>query len=149
VSKCVRLVVSLSLLFLALVVSAIPVQFTPGIGVSTSTQNPLQIAILHWYDANLTTTFGVGTSPNDVAFDGSSVWVTNEADNTVTKLRASDGTLVGTFSAGGTTPTFLAYDGANTWVSSKGGNYVIKLRGSDGSLLGTFSVGISPPGRGI
>ena len=35
-------------------------QETPLTGVTTSTQNPLQIAILRWYDANLTTRFIVG-----------------------------------------------------------------------------------------
>ena len=38
-------------------------QGAPLIGVIGSTQNPLQIALLHWYNANSTTTFGVGGSP--------------------------------------------------------------------------------------
>ena len=38
-------------------------QQSPLIGVTSSTQNPLQIALLHWYNANLTTTFGVGSEP--------------------------------------------------------------------------------------
>ena len=28
--------------------------------VTSSTKNPKQIAIMHWYPANLTTTFGIG-----------------------------------------------------------------------------------------
>ncbi len=63
----------------------------PPIGVTTSTQNPLQVAILHWYDANLTTQFTTGTAPYAVAFDGSSIWVANNGSNNVIKLRASDG----------------------------------------------------------
>ena len=35
---------------------------TPAIGVTSLTRNPLQIALLHWYDANLTTSFPVGSS---------------------------------------------------------------------------------------
>jgi len=58
--------------------------------------------------------FNVGTSPRGMAFDGSNIWVANSGENTVTKLRASDGVCVGTctFSVG-TTPNFLAFDGAN------------------------------------
>src|SRR5215472_8235047 len=42
-------------------------------GVTSSNNNPLQIAILHWYNANLTTSFSVGTTPQGVAFDGASM----------------------------------------------------------------------------
>src|SRR5579863_54331 len=49
----------------------------PQIGVTNSSQNPLQIAILHWYNANLTTQFTTGTEPSGVAFDGASIWVCN------------------------------------------------------------------------
>src|SRR5215469_14727881 len=50
-------------------------------GVTSSNNNPLQIAILHWYNANLTTSFSVGTTPQGVAFDGTSMWVTNNGSN--------------------------------------------------------------------
>ena len=36
-------------------------------------------------------TFGVGSAPLGLAFDGANIWVTNQNSNTVTKLRASDG----------------------------------------------------------
>ena len=58
------------------------------------------IAILRWYPANLTASFSVGSKPLGVAFDGTSLWVVNDGDNTVTRLRASDGTLLGTFTVG-------------------------------------------------
>src|SRR5258708_18908625 len=58
-------------------------QALPLVGVTSSTKNPLQIAILYWYNANLTTTFGVGTEPFAVAFDGFSMWVTNGVSDTV------------------------------------------------------------------
>jgi hypothetical protein len=44
-------------------------------GVVSSAQNPLQIALLHWYDANLTAQF---PNPYGVANEGASIWV---ADN--------------------------------------------------------------------
>jgi hypothetical protein len=62
-------------------------QEAPLIGVTSSTQNPLQIGLLHWYNANLTTRFSVGyVVPDGVAFDGANIWVTNITGNTVSKL---------------------------------------------------------------
>jgi hypothetical protein len=58
-----------------------------------------------------------------VAFDGANVWVTNA--ESVTKLRASDGALLGTFNidaAGG-----VAFDRANVWVTSESSGTVTKL----------------------
>ena len=67
---------------LALLVIAIPLystsaQVAPTHGVTRSNLNPLQIATLHWYDANLSASFSVGSYPSDVAFDGGNIWVTN------------------------------------------------------------------------
>jgi hypothetical protein len=107
--------------------------------------NPLKVAILHWYKANLYTSFKVGKQPYGVAFDGSSIWTANNEDGTVTKLRASDGENLGTFQVGGN-PMGLAFDGANMWVSDNGGSTVTKLRASDGKNLGAFSVGHRPWG---
>ena len=56
--------------------------------VVNSSKNPNQIAILHWYAANLTTKFTVGNTPAAVAFDGAYIWVANQGSNNVTKLRA-------------------------------------------------------------
>jgi hypothetical protein len=60
-------------------------------GVTNSTKNSQQIATLHWYAANQTTAFRVGTFPFGVAFDGANVWVVNGGDNNVEKLRARRG----------------------------------------------------------
>ncbi len=111
---------------------------------SAPTINPMQIALLRWYDANQTgVAFGVGSAPYGAAFDGANIWITNYGDNTVTKLRANDGAILGTFGAG-TTPFGVAFDGANIWVSNETANAVTKLRASDGFNLGSFSVGKSP-----
>jgi hypothetical protein len=75
-----------------------------------------------------------------VAFDGANIWVTSGAGS-VTKLRASDGALLGTFALG-FIPNGVAFDGANIWVSGQGS--VSKLRASDGTLLGTFAVAGNP-----
>jgi hypothetical protein len=82
-----------------------------GIAKSTSTRNPMQIALLRWYEWP---SFNVGDSPWGVAFDGANIWVTNYWAHTVTKLRASDGDLQGTFNVD-TNPWGVAFDGVNIW----------------------------------
>ena len=80
-----------------------------------------------------------------MAFDGANIWVTNDNSNNVTKLRASDGAVLGTFAVG-SSPTGVAFDGANVWVANYSSNNVTKLRASDGSVLGTFAAGSAPFG---
>jgi ubiquinone/menaquinone biosynthesis C-methylase UbiE len=41
--------------------------------------------------------FTVGSNPVGMAFDGTSMWVANRGSTTVTKLRASDGSVLGNF----------------------------------------------------
>ena len=59
--------------------------------------NPLKIALLKWYLVNETTRFPVGSQPYGICFDGANIWTANFGDGTVTKLRASDGQVLGTF----------------------------------------------------
>jgi len=117
----------------------------PPIGVTSLSRNPLQIALLHWYNANLTTTFGVGNGPTLMAFDGANMWIVNHGSDSVTRLRASDGSILGTFSVG-SQPWGVAYDGSNIWVANEGSNNVTKLRARDGANMGTFTVGNAPVG---
>src|SRR5580692_11987163 len=88
-------------------ISAWP-QSEPGATPANApSQNPLKIALLKWYGANTTTNFAVGKQPRGVCFDGANIWVANYGDGTVTKLRTSDGALLGTFAVG-TEPANLA-----------------------------------------
>lgn len=89
--------------------------------------NALQVAILHWYPANITTQIPVGNGPYGIAYDGSDMWVVSQTDNSVTKLRASDGANLGTFPVGHA-PISVAFDGANVWVTNRNDNNVTKLR---------------------
>src|SRR5438067_2058794 len=85
VLKSIRLV-TLTILAVASLLASTLAQVAPGNGVTDN--NPLQIAILHWYAANLTTPFPVaaGSSlPFGIAFDGANMWVTNIGSNDVTK----------------------------------------------------------------
>ena len=68
----------------------------------------------------------MGNNPLDVAFDGTSVWVANSVDNTVTRLRTKDGHNLGTFPTG-ILPSGVAFDGANIWVTNQNDNTISKL----------------------
>ena len=106
--------------------------------------NPLQVALLRWYEASEAgNDFAVGNQSSFVAFDGANIWVTNQFDGTVSKLRASDGMTLGTFAVGNG-PRGVAFDGANIWVTNPLDGTVSKLRASNGLPLGTFDVGVFP-----
>jgi len=64
--------------------------------------NMLAIALLRWYDVNTVVgSFAVGSAPTGVAFDGANIWVANSGSNNVTKLRANDGVVQGTYAVRG------------------------------------------------
>jgi DNA-binding beta-propeller fold protein YncE len=88
--------------------------------------NPLQIATLRWYEASLNGQFfAVGTFPLNISCDGGNIWVANYNSNNVTKLRASDGEVLGTYAVG-LKPSGIAFDGANIWVANSASNNVCK-----------------------
>jgi len=87
-----------------------------------------------------------GRGPRMLAFDGANIWVTNNGGNTVTKLRPSDGTTMGTYTVG-SAPAGIAFDGSNIWVVNVGSDDVTKLA-SNGTALGTYPLG-SKGGFGI
>jgi hypothetical protein len=51
-------------------------------------------------DGTLLGTFPAGHRPFGILFDGTYIWVADPIDNTVTKLRASAGSITGTFPLG-------------------------------------------------
>ncbi len=82
------------------------------------------------------------SNPRGIAYDGEHLWVTTAA-NTVSKIRPSDGAIVGTFPVG-SGPRGLASDGTHIWVANSGSSTVTKLRQSDGGVEGTYPVGTGP-----
>jgi YVTN family beta-propeller protein len=90
------------------------------------------------------TYFGVGRAAAFAVSDGRSVWVAI-SDNTIARLRAGDGAILGTFAVG-KDPRGVALEGDNIWVTDFGDNTVRKLRSSDGSALGLYHVGSRPNG---
>jgi hypothetical protein len=140
VSNSIRIAL-LNLFFLSLVSMSADAQT----GVTNSDKNAGQIAVLHWYQANLTTTIPIFNASNPT-FDGANIWVLSSDHGFVTKVRASDVTVLGTFSTGGAFPAGLAFDGANIWAPNSQSSNVTKLRASDGTNLGIFNVGTNPVG---
>jgi hypothetical protein len=102
------------------------------------------IAQLHWAHRTVTT-FADAGAPYAIGFEGGSMWMTNWSTGSVTKMQASDGTVLGTFTVG-IHPQGIAFDGVNMRVTNFRSNTVTKLRASDGANLGTFTVGTSPEG---
>src|ERR1700675_973702 len=99
-----RIAIGMSLVLLVVVLATFiagqaqqvtqPVQ-TPGSAPPLS--NPLKVALLKWYHANIVpTNFPVGSQPYGLAFDGANIWSANFGDGTVSKVRTSDGMLLGT-----------------------------------------------------
>lgn len=95
--------------------------------------------------APLIQTVKVGDHPTGLAFDGENVWVVNSHDDTVTKVRAKDGVVLGTFPVPDS-PGLATFDGENIWVTHAGEDVVSKVRVSDGQILGSFAVGQYPNG---
>jgi hypothetical protein len=65
--------------------------------------------------------------------------------NDVTKLRASDGAMLGAFDAGNS-PIGIAFDGENIWMANFYKSSVTKLQARDGAILGTYEVEDGPNG---
>src|SRR5262249_23748730 len=103
-------------------------------------RSPQQIATLRWYEANETgITYACGNNPLGIAFDGANLWVANNSNAVATTVRASDGTMLGSFPVG-VFPSALAFDGAFVWVTCSGSNAVTKVRASNGDHAAVVSV---------
>src|SRR5580692_4504416 len=111
-----RIVIGLSLIVVVLAMASLFVSHAQQAAGATAQlagngalplSNPLKVALLKWYDGNaVPTLFPVSGTPVGVAFDGANIWV---ASSSLTKFRASDGAVLGTFATGGDGVTF---DGA-------------------------------------
>src|SRR3990167_5102591 len=109
--------------------------------ISTQAQEDSRLKNLkRWYEATThsSSTFAVGFYPDGVAFDGANIWVANSGSNNVTKLRASDGIVLGTYAVG-YNPIGVIFDGDNIWVANSNSNSITKLRASNGFVLGTYA----------
>jgi YVTN family beta-propeller protein len=98
--------------------------------------------MLRWYEATSVGDIAVGDAPSGIAFDGQNLWVTQAGSRTLTKLRPSDATVLGTFDLGAnaTAGNSITFDGFNLWVSTQD-SFVRKIRATDGSVQGAYALG--------
>ena len=108
--------------------------------------NPLQIALLRWFNTNMGfSAITVGSLPHALAYDGTNMWVANNGSNTIARYNVSTGDIVGTTITVGNQPSSLAFDGTNMWVANYGSNTVMKLNAATGSQIGDdITVGNNP-----
>ena len=85
-----------------------------------------------------------GSYTRGLAVDGDGfVWIANSGSDNVTKMRASDGAVVGTYPVGGH-PIGVAVDNdGNIWAVNRNDNNAHKLN-SSGQRLGIYPVGAGP-----
>ena len=84
----------------------------PGPAGNPNRASTQQIAMLQW--GNLT--FPTGADPYDIAYDGSSIWITNRSANTVSKLDPLTGERTAFPTGAG--PRGIAFDGTYVWVAN-------------------------------
>ena len=77
---------------------------SPGCPVA-AIPNVNQLALLKWFNANVSASFPSGDSPLGMAFDGSSMWIVNTNSSSVSKLTASTGKF----------PWVITLDGTSIW----------------------------------
>ena len=101
-----------------------------------------QIARLRWdQDPGRAGTYQTGTTPEGVAFDGTSIWVANYLGNTVSKIDPATGTK--TDYPTGTKPFGVAYDGISIWVANNGNSIVSKINPATGTKT-DYPTGTNP-----
>jgi DNA-binding beta-propeller fold protein YncE len=98
--------------------------------------NPIEIALLRWYQANTAAQFNTCAHPSGMTFDGAHIWVACPNDNEIQELNANDGAQV-RIVTGILNPYFLLFDGANIWVSNYGYSTVTEVNASTGMTVGT------------
>jgi hypothetical protein len=108
----------------------------PGTGAPIVT--PGQAALLK-FGPSTPLSFPTGAGPNEIAFDGTHMWIANQSSASVTVLNASNGGPVGTFPVGGT-PGGMAFDGLHMWVSIQDANKVVQVDSITGAILKTVNM---------
>ena len=90
-------------------------------------------------------TVPVGSWPSAVAADDSSVWETNNTDNTVSEVNEATSEVEQTVAVG-QNPTSVSSDGTHVWVVNQSDGTITVLNASDGSYaFGTGSAPIADP----
>jgi peptide/nickel transport system substrate-binding protein len=85
---------------------------------------------------------GVGNAPSAIAAGAGSVWVTNSADGTVTRIDSA--TLLPTTIPVGHGPTAVAVNAGSAWIANAGDNTVVRVDTETNAVSSTTPVGDGP-----
>jgi YVTN family beta-propeller protein len=85
---------------------------------------------------------GVGNAPSAITAGAGSVWVTNSADGTVTRIDPS--TLVATTIPVGHGPAAVAVNVAGAWIANSGDNVLVRVDTETNAVAGSTRVGNGP-----
>jgi ABC-type transport system substrate-binding protein/class 3 adenylate cyclase len=85
---------------------------------------------------------GVGNVPSAIAAGAGSVWVTNNADGTVTRIDPA--TLVPTTIPVGHGPAAVAVNAAGAWIANAGDNRLVRVDTATNAVAGGTRVGDGP-----
>lgn len=104
-------------------------------------------SIVPYVNGSWGTPVAVGNSPIFACTDNlGNIWVTNNADGTVSVVNIAAQAVTMTITVG-TTPYGICSDSyGNIWVANLGSNTVTKIQASTGTVLGTFATGNEPYG---
>jgi YVTN family beta-propeller protein len=84
----------------------------------------------------------VGNAPSAITKGAGSVWVTNSADGTVTRIDPT--TLVATTIPVGHGPAAVAVNAAGAWIANAGDNALVRVDTGTNAVAGTTTVGEGP-----
>jgi ABC-type transport system substrate-binding protein/DNA-binding SARP family transcriptional activator len=84
----------------------------------------------------------VGNDPSAIAAGAGSVWVTNRADGTVTRIEPA--TLVATTIPVGHGPDAVAVNAAGAWIANSGDDTLVRVDPETNAVSGTTNVGNAP-----
>ena len=94
-------------------------------------------------------TIPVGNSPSAIATGAGGVWITDDADNTVTRLDpSSENAVIGTTSVG-QGPTAVAVGAGAVWVANTQDNTVSRIDPRTATVTDTIPVGRRPTGIAV
>ena len=109
--------------------------------------NPNQVAILRWYQANSSTTFSPSGLENSgpIVFDGQKIWVAGSTSDTLSEYSIDGKQLAGPISlTSGGYALGMASDGANLWITEFDINKVCKVSESAPSAGTCYATGNGP-----
>jgi peptide/nickel transport system substrate-binding protein len=119
-------------------------------GSSIATGPPVISALTDSVDrmdgaGKLVTSVLVGAQPDAIAFGGGSAWVSDTADDAVTRLDASGSTVMQRISVG-ESPAGIAFGFGAVWVANSGNRTVSRIDPTTDQVVAVVPVGIAPAG---